>query len=224
MKHTRTFNLFERFILNKWFWVSFFLLAFGLPLYRSMNRSLPPPLPIYSQLPDYQLTNERGQPFGAVDLKGRIYLANFIFTRCPTKCPALMKKVQIIQKRIRGLGQEVAIVTFTVDPAYDRPPQLFKYARDLRANPHIWTFLTGPPERIEKLLFEGLKVPVGRPRGGQSDQGDIDIIDLAHSEKIVLVDRRGRVRGYYNADRKDIDRLMIDVGLLANNSFSKGKS
>ncbi|MCY4524869.1 MAG: SCO family protein [Halobacteriovoraceae bacterium] len=202
-----------KLLLNKWFWIVFFIFTFGYPVYRSMNRTLPKPLPVYFKLPSYKLTNEFNKSFGSNDLKGRIYLANFIFTRCPVKCPALMKKMQSIQKRMRGLGASVAIVSFTVDPLHDKPPQLFKYARDLQTNPHIWNFLTGNLDAMENLLVKGFKVPIGDTRTVS------DIVDLAHSEKVVLVDREGRVRGYYGTDKISIDQMMIDVGLLANNAF-----
>ena len=204
-----------KLVLSKWFWIVFFIFSFGYPVYRSMNRTLPQPLPVYFELPSYNLTNEYNKEFGSDDLKGRIYLANFIFTRCPSKCPAMMKKMKSIQKRMRGLGKSVAIVSFTVDPLYDRPEQLFKYARDLQTNPHIWNFLTGTPKEMEKLLIGGFKVPIG------DSQYPADIVDLAHSEKIVLIDRQGRVRGYYEANPISVDQLMIDVGLLANNAFRR---
>ena len=200
-----------RAVLNKWFWTAFFIFGLGYPVYRSMNRTLPPPLPVYSSLPSWELISETGSKFGSRELTGRIYVASFIFTRCPMQCPALMKKVQVIQKRIRGLGDRMAIVTFTVDPTYDNSSRLFKYARDLRANPRLWTFLTGKEEEIEKLLIKGFKVSIGEPVS--------NIMELAHSEKLVLVDQTGRIRGYYGSDTNSVNRLMIDVGLLVNNAF-----
>lgn len=215
----RDHTLIEKAVLNKWFWLLFVVLGFGYPIYRSMNRVLPPELPVLVELPAYQLINDFSQKFGTEDLLGRTYIANFIFTNCPTTCPAQMEKSQQIQKRIRGLGQKVALVTFTVDPENDSPQVLHKYARGLGANPHIWTFLTSTSkEEMRELLVEGFRVPMGdgHEMTGVVDQQEITLWDIVHSERLVLVDNLGRVRGYYSTTTDDINKLMIDVGLLVN--------
>jgi protein SCO1/2 len=119
-----------------------------------------------------------------------------------------MEKTKIIQKRLRGLGTKIAIATFSVDPETDRPSVLFKYARNLKANPFVWNFLTGPREKVENLLVRHFKVAMG-----DKDPG---MVDIAHSEKFILVDGKGRVRGIYSSDKSSIDQLMIDMGILVN--------
>lgn len=218
----RDHTFMERAVLNKWFWMVFVVLAFGYPIYRSMNRVLPPDLPVLSELPNYELVNDFSKSFGTLDLTGKTYIANFVFTNCPTTCPAQMEKTQKIQKRVRGLGQKVALVTFTVDPQNDSPEVLHKYARSLGANPNIWTFLTSTSsnakEQIKELLVNGFKVPMGdgHEMTGVVDQQEVTLWDIVHSERFVLVDNKGRVRGYYSTTTDDINKLMIDVGLLVN--------
>ena len=97
-------NRFERLFLSKMFWAVFLSLGFSYPIYRSVTRQLPPPLPVFSTLPQYELINEEGQPFGSQALQGKPYIAGFFFTNCPSSCPALMAKMQKLQKRVRGLG------------------------------------------------------------------------------------------------------------------------
>ena len=121
--------------------------------------------------------------------------------------------MQKIQKRVRGLGTKVTILSFTVDPDNDTPKVLFKLARDRGANPFIWKFITGKKESLKEFLIDGLKVPMG------DKEETNNIYDIAHSEKIVLVDQVGNIRGYYGMSKDNINKLMIDVGLLANNAF-----
>jgi protein SCO1/2 len=126
----------------------------------------------------------------------------------------MLGELELIQKRIRGTGKKVAIVTFTVDPEHDNEKVLFDLARKHRANPYTWTFLTGSDkEAMFKLYRDGFKVGV--------EQNPKDMYDIAHSEKIVLVDSANRVRGFYSFDTNDVNKLMIDVGLLINRPPTK---
>jgi len=213
-EHIRSNNFVEGLVKSKLFWVIFLIIGFSYPIYRSVNRVLPPELPVIAQVPEYKLINENGQRFGSEELKGRVYLANFIFSRCPTICPRMLDDLEKIQKRVRGTGHKVAIVTFTVDPEHDNETVLFKLARDRDANPHVWTFLTDTDkDALFTLYRDGFKVGV--------EQNPKDLFDIAHSEKIVLVDQDGRVRGYYNFDENSVNQLMIDVGLLINRPNTK---
>lgn len=208
----RSANWIERMVRMKTFWVFFLVLGFAYPIYKSMNRTLPPELPIIAQVPQYELISENGQRFGSKDLAGRVYLANFVFSRCPSVCPRMLKDLEKVQKRVRGTGKKVAIVTFTVDPEYDNEKVLFDLARKHDANPYVWTFLTShDKDGLFKLYRDGFKVGVG-PK---------DMYDIAHSEKIVLVDGENRIRGYYSFDENSVNQLMIDVGLLINRPSTK---
>lgn len=219
-------NFFHKVMRSKSFWILFWLVMFSYPIYRSLHRVLPPPLPVYYKVPDFSLTNEFKKPFGTKDLQGRYYIANFMFTSCPSTCPALMEKMDVIQKRIRGLGTKAAIVTFTVDPTTDTPEVLFKFARKRNANPFIWSFLTGTQADMRKIVIDGFKVPLGNKEQVEKlvDNNKVTLFDIAHSEKVVLVDEKGQIRGYYGTDKIEMDRLMIDMGLLVNNSFSYPKA
>lgn len=219
-------NWFQKLVRMKSFWLIFWSLSFAYPVFRSLTRTLPPPLPVYYQVPEFTLTNEFKKPFGSNDLKGKIYIANFMFTSCPSSCPALMEKMDTIQKRIRGVGTKAAIVTFTVDPTTDTPEVLFKYARKRNSNPFIWNFLTGSEKDLKKIVIDGFKVPMGNKESVEKklEAQTITLMDIAHSDRVVLVDDKGQIRGYYSTDKVEMDRLMIDVGLLVNNSFSKPKT
>ena len=219
--YVREDNWFYKMIRMKSFWIIFWLFSFSYPIYRSLTRILPPPLPIYYQVPEFNLTNEFNKSFGSKDLKGKFYIANFMFTSCPSSCPSLMEKMDLIQKRLRGVGSVVSIVTFTVNPSTDTPEVLFKYARKRHANPYMWNFLTGSEADLKKIVIDGFKVPMGNKESVTKKLEDktVSLIDIAHSDRVVLVDDKGRVRGYYSTDKFEMDKLMIDVGLLVNNSF-----
>jgi protein SCO1/2 len=203
----------EKIISKPLFWVLFLVFGFSYPIYRSIYRVLPPELPIISTVPEFRFLDENGASFGSTDLQGKVYLANFIFTRCPTVCPKMLKDLEKIQKRIRSTGHKVQIVTFSVDPQNDVPEVLFKTARKHHANPYIWHFLTGKDEtELFKLYQDGFKVPVTQAS---------NLLEFAHSEKIVLVDQLNRIRGYYAMDEVNTNHLMIDVGLLINRPLQR---
>jgi protein SCO1/2 len=212
----------ERLIRKPLFWVLFCSLSLVLPVVKSMTRVLPPELPVLFQVPEFSLTNEYSESFGSKNLRGKIYLANFLFTTCPSTCPALVLQMKKVQKRVRGLGQKVAIVSFTVDPENDSPEVLKRYALKNRYNPYIWSWLTGEKSDLKDLLVDGFKVPMGDGEDfiGKVDGVDVSLFDIAHTNKIVLVDVIGRVRGYYSTDMEGVNKLMIDLGLLANRTFN----
>lgn len=213
-EHIRNSNIVENLVRSKTFWILFLLFGFSYPIWKSLNRELPPELPIIAQVPEFELISENAQNFGSKDLKGKVYLANFVFSTCPTVCPKMLADLEKIQKRVRGTGTKVAIVSFTVDPDNDTEKVLFDLARRHHANPYVWTFLTGKDkEAMFKLYRDGFKVGV--------EHNPKSLFDIAHSEKIVLVDQENRVRGYYSFETNDINKLMIDVGLLINRPSTK---
>lgn len=208
---TQPVNFFHRIIVKKRYWFLFCLFFFSYPIYRSMNRVLPAPLPVLFTLPQYEMLDENNKPFGSKDLKGKPYIASFFFTTCPTVCLETLKELQRIQKRVKGLGDHVALVSFTVDPNVDTPQVLFRKARELEANPFVWKFLTSSEEQMKDLLVNHFKVPMeGKEKNAQN------IWDIAHSSKFALVDQEGNILKYYSLKKVEIDQMMIDLGLLVN--------
>jgi protein SCO1/2 len=169
-------------------------------LARSMLRPETPALPVLHEVPDFALVNERGEPFGSADLKGSVYLANFVFTRCPSMCPALMHSMAQLQERYRAAGVDgVRLVSFSVDPEHDTPERLLQYGESYGVDPARWHLLTGERTQMRELLLDGFRVMMGEPEKVG------DLIDVAHSGKLVLVDRQGRIRGYYGTDGPGLD-------------------
>lgn len=214
----RDSSFIEKLASSKLFWFLFILFMFSYPVVRSVNRQLPPPLPILKKVPNFNLVNDFKKPVTGESLLGKIYIANFIFTSCPSSCLRLSAEMEKIQKRVRGLGQNVALVSFSVDPEMDTPDVLYKYARKKNANPFVWMFLTGDKEEMKKIVIDGFSVPMGEKEAVDALVGNetVTMFDIAHTEKFVLVDHNGDVRGYYDSTTDDINKMMIDIGLLIN--------
>lgn len=210
----------KQIVLNPWFWAIFCSFFFSYPILKSVDRKLPLPNPVLYQLPEYQLINQYGKPFGSKDLQGKFYIANFFFSSCATVCPELMKKMQTIQHRVRGLGTNVALVSLSVDPEVDRPQRLLKEAQKYHANPYVWSFLTGEKAQVKSIIVNGFKLAMGD--SPTRDSGSL--YEMAHSGKLVLVDYQGNIRGFYQSDQAGINQLMIDLGLLANREIDSIKN
>jgi cytochrome oxidase Cu insertion factor (SCO1/SenC/PrrC family) len=159
----------------------------------------------YGTLPAFQLTNQNGQPFGSGQLAGKIWIADFIYTTCPGPCPMISSRMSELQKPLEK--SDVHLISFSVDPEKDTPAVLRDYAGKLQAEPERWDFLTGPKSAIYKLSHDGFKLAV---LGGSDAQGL-----PVHSTRMVLVDRRGQIRGYYDATEADaITKLLADTNHL----------
>lgn len=165
--------------------------------------------PVLSTLPAFELTDAAGQPFGSRQLAGRPWVANFIFTRCPTICPAFTAKMADVQRRVTEDGIDAHLVSFSVDPHHDTPERLAAYAAKHGADPSRWTFLTGDPEAVRKAVVEGLKI-AANPIEPEDDPAEI-----FHGSHFVLVDGEGRIRGYYDSNDADATkRLLADLARL----------
>lgn len=157
--------------------------------------------PVLSTLPAFTLTDHTGAPFGSEALRGRPWVANFIFTRCPTVCPALSSHMAELQERTRDLPL-VELVSFSVDPEFDTPAVLAEYGRRFDAGPR-WHFLTGSYEDVRRAIEDGLKVAMGR------GAGPVDPSQVFHGTHFVVVDAQGRVRGYHDVSRPEEKEALL---------------
>ena len=159
----------------------------------------------YGTVPSFQLVNQNEQAFGSAQLAGKIWIADFIYTTCPGPCPMISSRMSELQKPLEKT--DVHLVSFSVDPEKDTPEVLRGYAEKLQAEPAHWDFLTGPKSTIYKLSHDGFKLAV-------SDGSDAEGIPV-HSTRMVLVDRHGQIRGYYDAAEADaMTKLLADTNHL----------
>ena len=154
------------------------------------------PLPTYGQVSPFSLTNQNGQPVTRETLRGKIWIADIIFTRCPTQCLKMSRQMSELEKELPA-DRSIKLVSLTADPAFDTPPVLKKYAARFGANDDRWQFLTGDKPAVYGLALDGLKLSVMEKTPGDRES----INDLfIHSTKFVLVDRQGRLRAWFDGD------------------------
>jgi protein SCO1 len=161
--------------------------------------------PVFNTVPDFTLIERSARAVNRQELVGKVWVADFIFTHCAGTCPLMTSKMRKLQDT---LPAEIQLVSFSVDPAQDTPEVLKQYAEQNGADPKRWLFLTGNKEAIYKLSLDGFKL-------GLDDTGGSVAEPITHSTRFALVDRQGRIRGYYGMDDEDaMDRLTKDVKAL----------
>ncbi len=175
------------------------------------------PLPVISQVPAFTLTNELGRTVTRADLRGQVWVADIIFTRCAGPCPRMTQKLSDLQNAVpRELP--VKLVTLTTDPEFDQPAILKAYGGRFGADFRRWMFLTGAKLEIAKVAADGLKLSaLEKPPAQRTNADDLFI----HSTMFVVVDKAGRVRGVYESTGEGVNwsevrpKLLADVRQLA---------
>jgi protein SCO1/2 len=148
------------------------------------------------EVPPFNLTERSGKKVNRDDLKGKVWVASFVFTRCMGPCPQVTGTMARLQKELNLADQsDLVFVTFTVDPDRDTPNDLKDYANKFQANPEKWLFLTGPEATIHSLLKDGFKVSAQRKK--EATPGD----EFDHSTRLAVIDREGNIRAYYDGIR-----------------------
>ena len=159
------------------------------------------PLPVYGQVPEFHLVSQTGAPFERHSLDGKIWVADFIFTNCTSSCPRMSAQMSHVQPLLSEFP-DVRLVSFSVDPKRDTPEALASYARRFQAQPERWYFLTGDQKALDALDRRAFML------------GNVDG-SLEHSTRFVLVDRHGKIRGYYGAAQDDpTPSLIVDIRRL----------
>lgn len=160
-------------------------------------------LAVHHQLPDFALTNQHGHALALADLEGKVWVADFIFTSCPTICPPMTDEMTRLQDEF-ATEPDLRFVSFSVDPERDTPAVLSRYADSFGVDHSRWSFLTGEKASIYQLAHDGFNLAVGH-------QGS----EILHSTRFVLVDRGGNVRGYYDSRIKaNLRHLRRDIKTL----------
>jgi len=155
------------------------------------------PLPVLGDIPQFELLNQQGQKFDRSSLDGHVWIADFIYTNCESSCPRMSSKMHSIQS---ATGAGVKLVSFTVDPQRDTPQALAEYGKKYSADSARWTFLTGNTATLDMLDHDAFK---------------LGNLSMDHSTRFVLIDKKGRVRGYYGLlDGDPVARVAKDAARL----------
>jgi protein SCO1/2 len=169
------------------------------------------PLPVYGQIADFALTNQNDRAVSLADLRGRVWVADIIFTRCPGPCLKMTKQMKAVQDALPP-DSPTKLVTLTTDADFDTAPVLKAYAERFGADPRRWMFLTGTRKDIAKLAIDSLKLTAieKKPEERESPQ------DLfVHSTIFVIADKRGQLRGVFETTGEGIDPRNVQTQILA---------
>jgi protein SCO1/2 len=167
-------------------------------------------LRILMSLPQFTLIDQTGNEFGSAQLDGKVWIANFMFTRCPGTCPVQTANLAVLQDMLNeDPGQNaVQLVSISVDPEYDSPSILSAFSENFSADGSRWHFLTGDRDYIWMLCKDGFKMSV-------SDAPPDSDSPILHSERFILVDQQRRVRALFNGTkREELKQLFRDIRKL----------
>jgi protein SCO1 len=165
----------------------------------------------YGSVPQFSLVERSGKTTTLADVRGSIWIADFIYTTCQDTCPMQTAEMAQLQEQWKDRA-ELKLVSFSVDPEKDTTAVLSRYADRYKADAQRWLFLTGAKEEIGRLVQEGFKlsaVPVVNAGSSESV--------IMHSPRFVLIDKQAQIRGYYDSrDPQALQRLKADVATLIN--------
>lgn len=165
------------------------------------------PPPVLLDIPDFSLVDTANKPVTRSTFAGKVWLADFIFTSCQGPCPILSAQMAEIQEHYRD-EPELLLVSFTVDPQNDTPPVLGEYARRFQANPERWFFLTGEPAMVRATIVDGMKQLM------ENIPATVDQpANVLHSERLVLIDRQGKIRAFPDFKEKEALYQAVDLVL-----------
>lgn len=165
------------------------------------------------ELGSFELTERSGRTIRDGDLAGRVWVASFIFTNCRLSCPKITSQLKSLGESLRQAGADVQLISITVDPERDRPGVLQEFADRYQADPNRWWFLTGDKTSVLKLVTDGFKLSAlaAPPDVPKTDEFE----EIAHSDRLALVDRGNRVIGFYDSnDSAQIAELKLQARRL----------
>ena len=173
----------------------------------SPENSAPLP-PVISQVADFALTNQNNSPVTLANLRGQVWVADIIFTRCPGPCARMTRQLRELQIALPATSR-AQLVSLTTDAEFDTPPVLQKYATHFEANSANWQFVTGNPRAVAALAIDSLKLTaLEKPAAERTTPEDLFI----HSTIFVVVDKHGRLRGVFETIKTEGDEKLEAQG------------
>lgn len=160
----------------------------------------------HHRIPDFEFVNQEGIKYALSDIEGKIAVVDFFFSYCPSICPKMTRNIQDVAEKYAN-EEDLQFISFSVDPERDTPARLAEFAEMYHADSEQWNFLTGDKRELYHLARKGFFLSATDGDGGPND--------FIHSENIVLIDRQGQIRGYYNGtDELAIRDLIRDITKL----------
>jgi protein SCO1 len=162
---------------------------------------------VYHTIPFWNFVNQFGNTVTKMDYQDTVYVAYYFFTHCPTICPFMTKQAKRLQDETKGLS--VKFIAHTVDPQNDSSARLKFYADEYQFDYSNFNFVTGDKKSLYTLGVEGYLIP--------SQEDALAPGGFLHSEMFVLIDKKSRIRGYYDGTEVDqVNQLIEDIKLLIN--------
>lgn len=155
---------------------------------------------------DFSFIDQEGKQINRNEWNNKIVVANFFFTHCPVVCPKMTTNLKKVQQSFAA-DNTILINSFTVDPESDSVEQLKKYATHYSVNSEKWQLLTGEKRELYRFARNELMIVATQGDGGEQD--------FIHSDKLTLIDKKGRIRGYYDGTSdKETNQLIHDIKKL----------
>lgn len=163
---------------------------------------------INHKIADWEFTNQNGKKISHKEYENKIYVADFFFTTCPTICPTMTDNMVWLQDQIKDFP-DVMLLSHSVTPDIDTPEVLKQYAVEKGVNDSVWNLVTGNKKDIFYIARQSyLAVKTGSPD---------ELYDMVHTENFILVDKKRRIRGFYDGTKKeDMQKLLEDISFLVN--------
>ena len=160
----------------------------------------------YHTIGDFQLVDQNGDTITQDTYKNKIYVADFFFTTCQSICPKMSSNMQILQEKYKNDG-DIMLLSHSVTPVEDSIPVLRRYADEMKVIDSVWHLCTADKKQIYDLARKSYFAVLDKGDGGKQD--------FIHTENFILVDKKRRIRGFYDGtDKKDIDLLIKDIATL----------
>ncbi|RMG83513.1 MAG: SCO family protein [Bacteroidetes bacterium] len=170
---------------------------------------------LYHEIKDFAFVNQYGDTITKDSVKGKILVVDYIFTTCQSICPKMSTQMGMLNHKIKDFD-DVIILSHTVDPEHDTPEVLLEYAKGYGAKRGKWYFLTGNKKDLYRIARESYFITAMEGDGGPED--------FIHSEKFVLIDKNGHIRGFYDGTNpQEVDKLKDDIKLLRSQEFVKAQ-
>ena len=161
-------------------------------------------MPPIGEIPSFRFTTQEGKVLGKEDLLGKVWVADFVFTRCTGPCPVMTSRMAELAKGL-AKAKDVRLVSISVDPEHDTPAVLSEYAGRMLADPSKWIFLTGPKQEIDDFARKGMFQVLAYDGKGVP----------THSTRFLVIDREGKIRKTRNLDEPElVQKLFMDIGDL----------
>ncbi|MDX2053961.1 MAG: SCO family protein [Polyangiaceae bacterium] len=169
-----------------------------------------PALPTLGDIVEFHLQDQEGRDFSPGKLRGRVWVAAFMFTRCPSICPRITKQMHELQLVTQARKLPVHFVSISVDPENDTPAVLRKYGEKYGADFSSWSFVTGDYSVIRRTSVEGFKLALEGKADAKKEH-----LGILHGSHLVLVDGKAKIRGYYRtSDKESMQQLLVDAAQL----------